>query len=173
MVRRKQGPDQYWQVKSSNYGSAVIDEDWLLTSVTSSGRSPLQHFHATWRQMRDAGNPFELALLTNRGFDPADPILQLRDLKTEKIDVAALTAAGPRSNAGRERQRWASHLGADDDELADFLRSLSWKSGRSRVQLGPAGPAPDAPGRPAVRRRRRHHGKGSRPRLGHRRRRAA
>ncbi len=129
VVRRKQGPDQYWQVKSSNYGSAVIDEDWLLTSVTSSGRSPLQHFYATWRQMRDVGNPFELALLTNRGFDPADAVLQLRDLKTEKINVAALTAAGPRSHAGRERQRWASHLGVDVGELAGFLRSLSWKSG--------------------------------------------
>jgi len=129
VVRHRQGPDQYWQVKSSNYGSAVVDEAWLLTPVTRSGRSPLQHFHASWRQFRATRRPFELALLTNRGFDPADAILQLRDLKTEGIDVDALTAAGPRSRAGRERQRWASHLGIDLDELADFLRSLSWKSG--------------------------------------------
>jgi SMODS-associated and fused to various effectors sensor domain len=129
VVRHRQGPDHYWQVKSSNYGSVVVDETWLLTSVTPTGHSPLQHFHVTWSQLRAAGKPFELALLTNRGFDPADAILRLRDLKTEKIDIATLSAAGPRSAAGRERQRWASHLGIDSAELADFLSSLSWKSG--------------------------------------------
>jgi hypothetical protein len=129
VVRYRQGPDLYWQVKSSNYGSVIVDGTWLLTPATRTGRSPLQHFHATWRQLHAAGKPFELALLTNRGFDPADAILRLRDLKTEKIDIAILTAAGPRSAAGRERQRWASHLGIDPGELADFLSSLCWKSG--------------------------------------------
>lgn len=129
VVRYRQGPDHYWQVKSSNYGSVVVDETWLLTPVTRAGHSPLQHFHATWRQLRAAGKPFELTLLTNRGFDPADPILRLRDLKTEKIDIASLTAAGPRSGVGRQRQRWASHLGIDPRELADFLSSLSWRAG--------------------------------------------
>jgi SMODS-associated and fused to various effectors sensor domain len=129
VVRHRQGPDLYWQVKSSNYGSVVVDETWLVSPVTRTGRSPLQHFHATWRQLRAAAKPFELTLLTNRGFDPADAILRLRDLKTEKLHIATLTAAGPRSAAGRERQRWASHLGIDPGELADFLLSLSWKSG--------------------------------------------
>jgi hypothetical protein len=129
VVRQRQGPDLYWQVKSSNYGSAVIDENWLLTPLTSSGRSPLQHFHATWRQLLADGKPFELVLLTNRGFDPTDAILRLRDLKTERIDIDALAAAGPRSATGQERQRWISHLGVALEELTDFLRTLGWRSG--------------------------------------------
>ena len=129
VVRHRQQPDQYWQVKSSNYGTALVDETWLLTAVTRSGRSPLQHFHASWDQLRASSKPFELALVTNRGFDPADVILQLRDLKTEKISATALTNAGPRSKVGRERQRWASHLGIGHQELAAFLCSLAWKSG--------------------------------------------
>jgi len=129
VVRRRRGPDLYWQVKSSNYGSVVVDEAWLLTPVTRGGRSPLQHFHATYRQLRAAGRHFELTLLTNRGFDPADPLLRLRDLKTEGIDIVALLAAGPRSGAGRERQRWLSHLGVDLNDLGDFLGRLRWKSG--------------------------------------------
>jgi hypothetical protein len=129
VVRRRQGPDLYWQVKSSNYGSVIIDESWLLTPITASGRSPLQHFHATWRDLNDTGKAFELALLTNRGFDPADPILRIRDLKAEQIDVAALAAAGPRSNIGRARDRWTGHLGIDRHELTDFLASLQLKAG--------------------------------------------
>ena len=129
VVRRRQEPDLYWQVKSSNYGSVVVDEAWLLAPVTRAGSSPLQHFHATWCRLRAAVKPFELTLLTNRGFDQADAILRLRDLKTEKINITVMTAAGPRSAVGRERQRWARHLGIGFGELADFLGCLSWKSG--------------------------------------------
>ena len=129
VVRRRQGPDLYWQVKSSNYGSATIGEAWLLTPVTARGLSPLQHFHATWRELRETGKPFELTLITNRGYDPADAVLRLRDLKSEKIAITALAAVGPRSPAGRERQRWADHIGVDAHELAQFLGSLCWRSG--------------------------------------------
>jgi len=129
VVRRRQGPDLYWQVKSSNYGTATVDEAWLLTPVTPGGLSPLQHFYRTWRGLRDAGQPFELTLLTNRGFDPADAILRLRDLKTEKVNVDMVNAAGPRSAVGRGRRRWTDHLGIGTPDLTSFLSSIYWKSG--------------------------------------------
>jgi hypothetical protein len=129
VVRRLQGPDLFWQVKSSNYGAVTVNEAWLLTPLTTRGRSPLQHFLDTWRALRPGGKPFELTLLTNRGFDSNDPLLTLRDLKTEKIDIGRLTAAGPQSRAGRARERWAGHLGTDITELTAFLSSLSWRTG--------------------------------------------
>src|ERR1017187_8772287 len=117
---------------SSNYGNIIIDEGWLLTAATPAGRSPLQHFHATWRNLATAARPFNLILLTNRGFTHDDPILgDLRDLKTDKINVSKLRAATPRSKAGQERQRWARHLGIHEDELLDFLAAVTWKHGDS------------------------------------------
>lgn len=101
VVRRRQSPDLYWQVKSSNYGSAIVDEGWLLTPATAAGRSPLQHFHATWRDLSDSGRAFELALLTNRGFDPSDPILRLRASNPRK------SAPRPSPLPGRARKQAA------------------------------------------------------------------
>jgi hypothetical protein len=145
VTRRRIGPDQYIQVKSSNYGNVLIDEDWLLTPATPAGRSPLQHFHATWKNLASQHRPFELTLLTNRGFAPNDPILgALRDLKSGQVAVAQLHAKTPRSAAGRQRRRWATHLGIDETELLAFLAAVRWRH-------GDAEPAWDERGRPLMR----------------------
>ena len=134
VTRRQAGPDQYLQVKSSNYGNVIVSEHWLLTSATPAGRSPLQHFHATWRTLATGARPFELTLLTNRGFDYTDPMLgHLRDLKTSQIAVGKLKTAPPRSNMGQERQRWAAHLAVTESELLDFLGKVTWRHGDSEA----------------------------------------
>ena len=75
VTRRQSGPDVFIQVKSSNSGNVIVDSTWLLTPASPTGRSPLQHFHATWASLTAAGRPFELILLTNRAIDHQDPIL--------------------------------------------------------------------------------------------------
>jgi hypothetical protein len=114
VVRRRQGPDLFWQVKSSNYGAVTVNEAWLLTPLTTRGRSPLQHFLDTWRALRPGGKPFELTLLTNRGFDSNDPLLTLRDLKTEKSTSAgsppqAHSRGPPRAGALGRSPRHGHH----------------------------------------------------------------
>ncbi len=145
VIRRRTGPDQYIQVKSSNYGNVLIDEDWLLTPATPAGRSPLQHFYATWENLITQQRPFELTVLTNRGFDPGDPILgALRDLKFSRVAVGQLHAKTPRSAAGKQRRRWAAHLGTGEDELLAFLAAVTWRH-------GDAEPAWDEQARPLMR----------------------
>ena len=129
VTRRRTGPDTYIQVKSSNSGDVIVDDTWLLTLASKAGRSPLQHFHATWTDLTRA-RPFDLILLTNRGFDHEHPILgPLRDLQTNRIKVNELRAKTARSQAGQERHRWAEHLAVTEDELLAFLAQVTWRHG--------------------------------------------
>ncbi len=130
VVRRRSASDLYWQVKSSNAGSVLVDESWLFTKKASArAKSPLQHFHATWKTLNAAGNPFELAIVTNRGFDAAHPILgRLRDLSNSSIDAAKLLEAKAGSDAAAARDRWAAHLGIEPTELVEFLSALRLKT---------------------------------------------
>ena len=128
VTRRLSAPDTFMQVKSSNSGNVIVDSTWLLTAATPTGRSPLQHFHATWATLTAAGRPFKLILVTNRGFDHQDPILGgHRDLLTNRIRVEDLRAQRPASKAGKERQQWATHLGVTEQDLLDFLAQVTWR----------------------------------------------
>jgi WD40 repeat protein len=128
VVRRRWGKDSFWQIKTSNYGSKIVDEPWLVSHVTG-GRSPLRHFFDTWQVLRSGGNAFELVLLTNRSYDPHHSLLgALRDLKTEQIDTRRLMAAGTTSKIGQARARWIEHLETDLDTLVAFLSAVCWKA---------------------------------------------
>lgn len=133
VVRRRDSlPDRYFQVKSSNSGSGVVSENWLMTSATPAGRSPLQHFYATWQNLSGGARPFALTLYTNRGIEGSDPILgALRDNKDAGIRVADLRSATSGSAPGRARSRWFEHLGCTEGELYAFLDDVRW------VQAGP------------------------------------
>ena len=140
--RRDAGP-RYMQIKSSNTARTVIDESWLCSAATQRGRSPLQHFYDTWARLRSPGAEF--VLLTNRGLDHTDPVLQLRDNRSGRIE--RLDGYGPRSAAGQARARWAAHLHVSETELLDFLAELqidtegaerSWRD-RARHTMALAG----------------------------------
>lgn len=124
VVRRTSGSTEYWQAKSSNSGSVVIDETWLCTPSTAAGKSPLKHFYDTWQRLATEGQPLELTLASNRAFDHNSKILGLRDLLTERIVRDGLLAGGSRSDLGKERKRWAAHLQVSEEQLADFLSQL-------------------------------------------------
>jgi len=120
VIRRRNTGPRYTQVKSSNTARTVIDETWLCLPATPRGRSPLQHFHDTWSQLRQPSAQF--VLLTNRGLDHNDPVLQLRDNRSLRIEN--LDRYGSGSNAGRARARWAGHLDISEPELTEFLGDL-------------------------------------------------
>ena len=136
VVRRRFGPDLYIQAKSSNYGSAVIDGDWLIEADSPASQSCLQRFYSTFRDLEETTDQFLLELWTNRGFDGENPLLgKLRDLKHHRIDTPRMLEAGPRSKVGRERDRWAQHLGIGPEELADFLAAVRWKQTGSELDI--------------------------------------
>lgn len=128
VVCHRTRPSSYKQVKSSNTAETVVTERWLTTAVTPAGQSPLQHFYATWARLRDQHpqRP-ELALVTNRGLDPADPILALRDNLTETV-ADRLRSRSARSAPGTARRRWAEHLGVSETKLLDFLADLRFQT---------------------------------------------
>ena len=136
VVRRHFGPDLYIQAKSSNDGSKAIDSDWLLKAASPASRSCLQRFHSTFKALQETDDQFVLEFWTNRGFDSKNPLLgQLRDLKHDRIDTRRMLEAGPRSEVGRERDRWAHHLGVGPEELADFLVAMRWKQTGSELDI--------------------------------------
>ena len=103
VVRRHFGPDLFIQAKSSNYGSAVIDGDWLLEADSPASQSCLQRFYSTFKKLEKTTDRFVLELWTNRGFDSKNPLLgKLRDLKHHRIDTPRMLDAGSRS-------RWAAN----------------------------------------------------------------
>jgi hypothetical protein len=125
-------PDRYLQVKSSNAGKVSIDEDWLTTPATAKGLSPLQHFHRTWTQLQAQllaeRRPFELTLLTNRGFDNTHPLLGAgRDNYHGQVRTEEVRRAGSTSLMGQARDAWAAHLGVDVEELLNFLAVVRWE----------------------------------------------
>jgi hypothetical protein len=129
VIRRRDTGPRYLQVKSSNNASTVIDEAWLTTAATALGRSPVQHFYNTWRDLAAPGATF--TLLTNRGLDHQDPLLALRDNHTELLPVGRIQEAGPTTAIGKARARWAHHLAISEPDLLAFLVEFHIATGGS------------------------------------------
>lgn len=127
VIRPKSGvgrATEYIQVKASVYLGSVVNDAWLTKVKTEKGRSPLQHFHDTWRSVRAAAKPYLLKLVTNKNFDDADPILGLIDLRTESLHTSQLEELRPHSKGGKQLAAWATHLGIDIGELIAFLADV-------------------------------------------------
>src|SRR5262249_18059412 len=120
VVLRIAGASSYLQIKSSNTDETIVDAVWFLTPTAPKGKSPLQHFYDTWAQHRyDHPHP-QFQLITNRAFDPKDPILKLRDKYTNTVGRLLRPKTG-RTQAGKQRKAWADHLGISEADLLDFL----------------------------------------------------
>ncbi|WP_243060014.1 SAVED domain-containing protein [Nocardioides sp. SR21] len=131
VLRRCDGyPGRWIQVKSSNYGGEVINLHWLTTAKTERGRSPLQAFHGTWRRLRDDGEVFNLELVTNRNFDHDAVLFEALDKKTDRIDPTRLQNAldRPKTKLGKLLTSFATHLGADPNEVAEFLSNVTFRN---------------------------------------------
>lgn len=132
VVLRHTGVNTYIQAKSSNYGDKVVNQEWLFAAKGESGKSPLRRFYETFVELSIADKSFVLEVWTNRGFDQGNFLLgKLLDQKTDTISVEQMLKAKARSNVGKERTAWASHLGIDDGQLASFLKSVRWKQAGS------------------------------------------
>ncbi len=129
VIRRLTGPDTYIQVKSSTSGDKVGDINWLTTPATARGRSPLQHFFATFLQLSEGNIEFRLEMWTNRRYDDRSGLFgKFFDNKSEKVRTDALLSKSNGSKAGKERKALAMHLGVEVAQLAAFLDKVCWKT---------------------------------------------
>ncbi|WBM79131.1 SAVED domain-containing protein [Cryobacterium breve] len=124
VVRRASSPNLYEQAKSSNYGSTIIDQEWLFAKKTTGGKSPLQHFFSTWTSVQARNEDALFNLVSNRGYDSTHRILgHARDQWDSRIVVSRLDG-GPASANRAVLEEWAEHLGATVAEVLLFLADL-------------------------------------------------
>ncbi|WP_437953754.1 SAVED domain-containing protein [Sorangium sp. So ce296] len=130
VVRRRAAADEHYQVKYSVDGRHPIDQAWWVTPATSKGKSPLQRFWQSWRTLSRDGQRPHMGLYTNRPIDVSDPVLALQDGRTGTLGPR-LRLAKERSEAGRGRKRWASHVGVAEADLLEMLDHLVLLTGQS------------------------------------------
>lgn len=129
VLYRAMPPHDYAQVKYAVNSQTPINEEYLLTAGSPTGNSILGKIFTTWQDLTTNGEPFDLRLISNRAPDPHDPLVALRDSRTQLLLPQAGTR-GPASRLGQARQRWASGLNTTEEELLRFLGKLRFDIAR-------------------------------------------
>jgi SMODS-associated and fused to various effectors sensor domain len=127
VVLRSPTGDRYGQVKWATTTASQVDEQFM---TASSGRekSLLQKLYASYRQLRAAGQPPTLELITNRTLDGSHPLLGHVDGRSDRLMPYA-GQADPATEAGKALQAWADHIPAARDDLLDLLDHLVFRTG--------------------------------------------
>lgn len=89
----------YAQVKYAVDNQTPINEDYLLAASSPTGTSILAKIFSTWQDLTSRGEPFQLRLISNRAPDPRDPLVPLRDSRTQLL-LPHAGAHGPASQMG-------------------------------------------------------------------------
>lgn len=134
ILYRKKPLHTYIQVKYAADSSSPVNEDYLLRSSGQGGPSILRKIAQAWQKLAVDGAPVDLALLSNRSPDPRDPLISLRDSRTQLL-VPKAAQQGPRSKKGQARSRWADGIGMSEENLLDLLRVLRFDLARDVVHL--------------------------------------
>jgi len=123
VVRRAKGADEYYQVKYSVDGQNPITNAWWLERPNGKGTSILQKFWASWKEIKDKGEPPRMGLFTNRAVDVGDPILKLRDGRNGRL-MPRLGAETASLETRKRRTEWAKHLGVSEAEMLSMFEHL-------------------------------------------------
>jgi hypothetical protein len=134
VLYRRRPPHTYQQVKYAVNYSTPVSTDYLTRPAATGGPSILRKIADAWGRLGAAGDAVELALVTNRAPDPADPLVSARDARTRRLMPKAATG-GPQSDRGRARDDWAQAAGLTETELLDLLGVLDFDLARDRGHL--------------------------------------
>lgn len=126
---RQAPPHTYMQVKYAVDSSTPVNEDYLLSPSDQGGPSILHKLAKAWRQLAKDSTPVDLALLSNRFPDAGDPLVSLRDSRTQLL-LPKAAQQGPRSKRGQARGRWAHGAGLTEEELLELLKVLRFDLAR-------------------------------------------
>jgi len=131
---RQRPPHTYQQVKYAVDDRTLVSTDYLTRPSRTGGPSILRKIAAAWRGLTAAGDPVELALVTNRAPDPADPLISARDARTRRL-LPKADDGGPNSAHGKTRTAWAQAAELAEDELLELLAILDFDLARDRGHL--------------------------------------
>ncbi|MGI3225005.1 SAVED domain-containing protein [Streptomyces sp. GTA36] len=134
VLYRQAPPHTYMQVKYAADSSTPVNEDYLLEPSDRAGPSILRKMARAWQQLTQDGTPVDLALLSNRSPDAEDPLISLRDSRTQLL-VPKAAQQGPKSKKGQARGRWADGAGLSEEELLDLLKVLRFDLARDVTHL--------------------------------------
>ena len=134
MLYRHTPPHSYGQVKYAVDSTSPVNEAYLLEPSKPGGTCLLRKIADSWRRLTADGWPVDLALITNRLPDPADPLVSLRDARTSLL-LPKAGIGGERSDAGRARARWAAAADLGEDEFNALLEVLRFELGRDPEEL--------------------------------------
>lgn len=134
VLYRQTPPHTYVQVKYAADSSTPVNEDYLLKPSDRGGPSILRKMAQAWQQLTKDGAPVDLALLSNRSPDAEDPLVSLRDSRTQLL-VPKAAQQGPKSKKGQARTRWADGAGLSEEMLLDLFRVLRFDLARDVMHL--------------------------------------
>lgn len=123
VVARTRPPTLYCQLKYAVDASSPIQCQWWTDCASARSRSVLKKFWDSWMKLRMHGVP-DMHLVTNRGIDPNDPVMVLRDGRYGRF-VPRLTLQQATSPAGVKRAEWANHLGISEPQLLEMFEHLA------------------------------------------------
>ncbi|MFF8931502.1 hypothetical protein ACF1AO_30025 [Streptomyces longwoodensis] len=106
VLYRQVPPHTYMQVKYAADSSTPVNGDYLLKLSDRGGPSILRKMAQAWEKLTEDGTPVDLALLSNRPPDAEDPLISLRDSRTQLL-VPKAAQQGPGWKKGQARRRWA------------------------------------------------------------------
>ncbi|MEU9014750.1 SAVED domain-containing protein [Streptomyces sp. NPDC048479] len=129
VLLRRTPPHTYTQVKYAVSSSTPVNEEYLTKPSPTGGPSILKKIARTWRTLTADGIDVDLALITNRAPDPSDPLIAVRDARTQLL-VPKGAEGTERSKIGKARARWAENAGLSDTELHDLLSHLRFDLSR-------------------------------------------
>ena len=133
-IRRRRPPHSYKQVKYAVDSHTPVNGGYLTAPSKADGPSILAKIAAAWHELTATGDPVELAIITNRAPDPADPLISGRDARTRLL-LPRASAGGPASARGKARAAWAKAASLTEAELLDLLAVLDFDLARDRLHL--------------------------------------
>ncbi|MFF2601311.1 SAVED domain-containing protein [Streptomyces californicus] len=134
VLRRRTPPHTYTQVKYTVSSATPVNEDYLTRPSPTGGPSILKKIAKTWRALTADGIEADLAIVTNRAPDPTDPLIAVRDTRTQLLLPKAADGTA-RSKAGQARTRWAQNAGLSETELHDLLSRLRFDLARELAHV--------------------------------------
>jgi hypothetical protein len=134
VIRRRQAPHSYKQVKYAVDSRAPVNGQYLTAASRTGGPCILAKIAEAWRQLTNTGDPVELALITNRAPDPGDPLISGRDARTRLL-LPRASQGGPASARGEARAAWAQAAGLSEAEVLELLAVLDFDLARDRMHL--------------------------------------
>jgi hypothetical protein len=131
---RLRPPHAYQQVKYAVDFITPVSTSYLTEPPKSGGQPILRKIADAWRNLASAGQPVELAIITNRAPDPTDPLISARDARTRRL-LPKAAQGGPQSVRGKARVAWAEAAGITEAQLLELLAVLDFDLARDRSHL--------------------------------------